>query len=167
MKRIPRQGWVLALCSVVSLAVAGGIAYATIPEEGVITACQGKPGGSLRVIDAASATCKPRETTLNWNVQGPAGPPAPAGAEGEQGLPGPQGPPGLSGRVVVQQSANSTGAALAECPPGKVVLGGGYSGAPDATFNGPAEALNAGQGWLVIGTAGASFTAYAICATVG
>ena len=63
-----------------ALALAGGVAYATIPDSnGVIQGCYGKSGGSLRVIDSAVAECKSNETPLAWNVQGP---------PGEQGDPG-------------------------------------------------------------------------------
>ena len=49
-----------------------------------------------------------------------------------------------------------------------MALGGGYNGAggANASFDGPADALGAGQGWLVIAGAVSALTAYAICATV-
>lgn len=44
---------------------------------------------------------------------------------------------------------------------------GRLAGGAGATFDGPADALGAGQGWLVIAPAGSTLTAYAVCATVG
>jgi hypothetical protein len=91
MSRLRRRGFVLFSASVMGLALAGGIAYATIPDsERVIHSCfkpsdATKPGGAaLSVIDSDSgATCKPGETALTFNQQGPPGP------QGPQGDPGP------------------------------------------------------------------------------
>ncbi len=64
-------------------------------------------------------------------VAGATGPQGPAGAPGATGSQGPQGVPGVSGRVVVTSSSAATlapgasGFALAACPPGKVIFGGG------------------------------------------
>jgi hypothetical protein len=78
----------------VGLVLAGGIAFATIPDpNGVIHACYTKSTGELRVIDASVTNCTKKQTSLNWNVQGPQGPP---GIEGRPGTPGIQGPPGPS-----------------------------------------------------------------------
>jgi hypothetical protein len=93
----------LVAVAIVGALVAGGIAYATIPDSnGVIHACyhvnpQGSVDGSgnLRVIDPSSANkdgsaCKKDEKTLDFNQTGPPGQP------GQQGAPGPQGPTGPS-----------------------------------------------------------------------
>ena len=76
---------VVALAIVGTLVVAGGIAYATIPDSsGVIHGCYQKNQGTLRVIDAGTAqTCSSSETALNWSQTGP---------QGAQGPPGPTGP---------------------------------------------------------------------------
>jgi hypothetical protein len=64
------------------MAVAAGVAYATIPDgEGAIHACYAKSGGALRVFDDSVTNCKASETSLAWNVVGPEGPPGPAGAD--------------------------------------------------------------------------------------
>ena len=91
--RITSQGsWRLraALLSglVLVAVVAGGIAWATIPENGVYTGCYLKSGGTLRVIDA-SQKCKTTETRITWNQQGQPGEPGQRGEQGEQGPPGP------------------------------------------------------------------------------
>ncbi len=175
MSRLVRRLLFVGSVLVVGGAVAG-IAFATIPSGGVISGCYGKSGGSLRVIDAASTSCKNNEISLDWNQQGPKGdkgdkgdPGAPGapGEPGQQGQQGEQGPPGLSGRVVVTAAYNtSSNAAIAACPQGKVVLGGGFNG-PGVTFSGPSEGLGVTDysGWIVLGDP--SDTAYAICATVG
>lgn len=48
-----------------------GIAYAAIPSGNTITACYGKPGDNLRVIDAATTNCKKNETQLTWSSGDP------------------------------------------------------------------------------------------------
>jgi hypothetical protein len=52
--------------------------------------------GSLRVV-AATAACKPTETSLDWNITGPQGPIGLTGARGPAGSTGPQGPIGPAG----------------------------------------------------------------------
>jgi hypothetical protein len=60
--------------------------------------------------------------------QGEAGP---VGPRGETGLSGPQGAPGIAGRVEARGSSGfnseSPKAAFANCPPGTVVIGTGFS----------------------------------------
>lgn len=86
---IGRNAFVLGV-----LALAAGIAYASIPDSsGTIYACYTKSGGALRVIDASVTNCKQGEQLLSWNVQGV---PGPQGPQGPQGPPGPQGEPGTS-----------------------------------------------------------------------
>jgi len=63
----------------------------------VIHGCYAKSGGTLRVIDAGVTSCKSSETSLDWNVQGPAGPAGPEGPAGAVGPAGPQGPAGPGG----------------------------------------------------------------------
>ena len=92
----------VAVVIVAALLVAGGIAYATIPDSsGVIHACyhvngQGAVDGSgtLRVIDPSStnkdgSACKHDEKALDFNQTGPQGT---QGPQGPQGQPGPTGP---------------------------------------------------------------------------
>lgn len=98
---------------IIVVALAGGVAYAAIPQGGVISACYGKATGDVRVIDAATAACRPGEVALSWNQQGvpgpqgavgPAGPAGPAGtdgADGADGAPGAAGQPGPAVDLVV------------------------------------------------------------------
>jgi hypothetical protein len=68
-----RRGRHVALGSVAVLAVlAGGVAYATIPDAGtgLIHGCYSNTTGALRVIDPAHSSCAAGETSLNWNQRG-------------------------------------------------------------------------------------------------
>ncbi len=97
-----RSRWTrLAVISVVLLAGAAGIAYATIPDaNNVYTACMVKNVGTVRLIDPSLpgssflSHCSSWEKQVSWNGQGAAGP---AGPQGPQGDTGPQGPQGLKG----------------------------------------------------------------------
>jgi hypothetical protein len=81
-----RRVWVIA-ASASALVTAVGVAYATIPDSnGVIHGCYAKNSGALRVIDTGQA-CTTKETGLNWDQTGPAGP---------QGSSGPAGPSGVT-----------------------------------------------------------------------
>jgi hypothetical protein len=113
-----------ALAVVAAVVVGGGVAGAAGPDAGgAITGCYDKSGGNLRVIDAAGS-CKPSETRIQWNEQGPAGaqgavgpagptgavgPAGPAGAKGETGPAGPTGAPGPQGEQGMAGPAGPTG----------------------------------------------------------
>jgi len=77
-----------ALGAAALLALAAGVAYATIPDgQGVIHACYKTNKGDLRVIDTGG--CAVGELPLSWNQigpQGPVGPQGPQGAPGETGV---------------------------------------------------------------------------------
>ena len=115
---------VIAACAL----ALGGVAYATIPDNGVISACYVKSGGNLRVIDATTSKCSSKETALNWNVQGA------AGEDGEDGQDGQDGAPGLSGYELVTAETTDIDPfegnrldVFAKCPAGKRFVGGGYA----------------------------------------
>jgi hypothetical protein len=85
-------------------AIAGGVAYATIPDAGnVYTACMLKGVGTVRLIDSSLppgsplSHCTSREAQISWNEVGPQGPPGSKGDTGSQGPVGPQGPKGDTG----------------------------------------------------------------------
>lgn len=84
-------------CAVAGLTLAGGLAWASIPDAGVIHGCYKNVSGDLRVVDSATSSCKNNETSLVWNQAGTPGPQGPAGPQGPQGPEGPQGPPGPAG----------------------------------------------------------------------
>lgn len=92
VERLRRSITILFLILSISLLVAGGlwvarVAYANIPDSGgVIHACYDAGNGTLRVIDTeAGETCRPQETALSWNQEGPQGPEGPSGPEGPPG----------------------------------------------------------------------------------
>ena len=104
MRKTFTKGRAAAAAVVGAIAVAG-VAYATIPTNGVISACYTKSGGNLRVIDSSTGSCSSKETSLAWNVQGvqgPAGATGAKGADGPAGPTGPAGPSGVSGYEVVR-----------------------------------------------------------------
>jgi hypothetical protein len=102
----PMKGKLALLIAVV--AIAGGIAFATIPDsEGVIHACYGQDG-SLRVIDDSTGKCRPHEKPLTWS----------------------QGTTGISGYVSLVSephpvAAHSRDEGSLNCPEGLNVLSGG------------------------------------------
>jgi hypothetical protein len=118
----------------VAVAARGGPLAATT----VIHACVDREG-DLRVV-APAATCRRRETALDWNVQGPVGPQGPAGPAGAPGAPGPagaagsQGPAGAAGHDGATGPAGSPGPAGADGPPGPLgpIGPAGSAGAPGA-----------------------------------
>jgi hypothetical protein len=90
-----RRGWRLVIVLGVMLALAGGIAYATIPGDGgIYNACMLKATGTLRLIDPSLPStnlmshCTSLETAISWNQKG---------QQGLTGLTGPQGPKGDTG----------------------------------------------------------------------
>src|SRR5215218_9200609 len=60
---IPTPARVVALLAL--FIAASGVAVATIPSNGTITACYAKSNGALRVIDTGQ-TCNSKETQLAW-----------------------------------------------------------------------------------------------------
>ena len=93
---VVRRAAVPALVSALVLLV--GVATGAIPgsSDGKISACYGKVGGIVRVIDLEKGEkCSTAlEKPLAWNVAGPAGRDGPQGPQGPQGVPGADaGPP--------------------------------------------------------------------------
>jgi Collagen triple helix repeat (20 copies) len=135
--------WLVPVATVLG-ATGVAVAGAAIPSgDGVISGCYSNTNGDLRVIDPSLDGCKASETPLPWNQTGPPGPIGPSGPQGEPGPTGPQGPPGPTGPTgppgafagievvttnftVPQSTLEFTYVATAECPPGTVVISGGY-----------------------------------------
>lgn len=191
--RMRRRSWIVVLAAVSTLAVATGIAFATIPNAGVINACYAKSGGALRVIDRSVTHCKAGETALDWDQRGqvgpqgpagpqgtagPAGPPGPAGQTGAAGAPSPEGPPGapgppgpaggVSGWEIISQieAIPPSGASFTlGCPAGKVVLSGGYAG--DVNMNVIISRPTSSSTWQLIAVNSSPFTlqieGYVVC----
>lgn len=86
---------------------------AQIPSDGVFYACvkldrSGDEGQLVRLV-SPDETCKPRETRVRWNVQGPVGPVGPQGPMGVPGAVGPRGPAGPQGAPGAQGAAGPQG----------------------------------------------------------
>jgi len=65
--RLTRTPFIAAAAAVLGLTIGGAVvAVAAIPnEDGQITACYVKPGGTLRIT--STGTCKKGETPLSWD----------------------------------------------------------------------------------------------------
>jgi hypothetical protein len=112
-----RRGLRLLTLSAGALALAGGVAYATIPDSGAVyTACMLKNVGTIRLIDPslpstnAQSHCTSLETKITWNQQGQPGPLGPQGPKGEAGAQGDSGPQGPKGDTGAQGDAGPQGA---------------------------------------------------------
>jgi hypothetical protein len=115
-------------CALVGAAVAGGVAWATIPDSGgVIHTCYSQSTGTWRPIDYPTARCKSGETLLEFNQKGvkgdtgPQGPPGPQGGKGDQG---PQGLQGLQGLQGIQGPKGDKGDTGPAGPPGPSGISG-------------------------------------------
>src|SRR3954449_6308728 len=91
--------------ALVAAAVAGGVAYATIPGDGTVyTACMLKNVGTIRLIDPSLPSgnlmshCTSLETPVSWNQKGPPGAAGLAGEAGAAGKDGIDGKPGADGK---------------------------------------------------------------------
>jgi hypothetical protein len=110
--------------------------------------------------------------------QGATGPAGPKGADGAPGAPGAVGAPGLSGREIVvaqsDQNSDEEKSALATCPDGKQVIGGGANVFPndvDDVLVRDAYPSSATGFYVEAQEVGAvadnwRIAAYAVCATV-
>ena len=107
-----RRHVIIAAAALTALGIAGGVAYATIPDAGgIIHGCYSK-NGDLRVIDTAAAkdgSCKQNETGLDWSQTGVAGPTGPTGATGATGATGPTGATGATGPTGATGATGATG----------------------------------------------------------
>lgn len=164
-----------------------GVVSAAIPNSStkVYVACMDRYG-KIRLIDhQAGARCLSSEKTLTWNQRGPTGLTGPMGSpgpSGEPGVEGPQGVPGVSGYEVVTVDDTmalnvASGTTTAECPTGKVPIGGGYDLSDLFAKNVNAKWENfvgasypSSSGWVVkwwhnMDTLIVNFRVYAICAS--
>jgi hypothetical protein len=130
----------VAILGLAGIALGAGVGASAVAwaDDGAptISACYSRNNGLLRIIGSGEE-CRPDETALEWNQQGPPGPQGPAGPQGPTGPVGPEGPAGPAGgladREIVTQdftvprsTLEFTYVVTAACPPGKLVTGGGY-----------------------------------------
>lgn len=104
---------VFAMVVGVSVSSVAAGAWAAIPDnDGTITGCVRDGDGGVRVIDyEAGERCRPSETKLPWNQQGPAGPASTRT---------------VGGNVVTLQPGQ-TASSTASCGPNEVATGSGYN----------------------------------------
>ena len=164
-----RRNSFLAIAVVAGLVLAGGVAYASIPDAGgVIHGCYLKAVGTLRVIDSPGQHClNGLETPLNWSqtgAEGPSGPTGPAGIAGYEEK--------VASDFFTLAPGDSQGIDVS-CPSGKKALGGGGLAAGahiSLTGTGPSGVNN--DRWFAVfanttgAVAGATVEVYAICANV-
>ena len=122
MNRITLPKWaMIALLVMVAMLVATTAVYA-----GTIMACV-NPAGQIRIIGPGDS-CRPQETSLEWNITGPEGLP---GADGSPGPPGPPGPPGLSNIEVVGEwgpnNSEDSKTHVVWCPLDMTAISGGFN----------------------------------------
>ena len=173
---------VALVASLVAGGAAFAGATGIVGADGKINGCYRSGGdqqGQLRLVSDADA-CRANEEAISWNQVGPQGLPGPQGPTGPQGAPGatgqqgpqgpegpqgPQGPQGqqgpaaLLGFQVVEASTQSQTSvfttAVAECPAGKRLIGGGFAilgAVGDAEGDGPRVLRNHkwnGESWIV------------------
>ena len=152
----------VAVLSVVLLGLAGGIAYATIPDSNhVYTACMLKATGTVRLIDTSlpnhdlRSHCTPWEEQISWNQQGQQGNAGLQGPKGDTGPQGPKGDTGAQGPQGIQGPQGDTGAAGAQGPKGdtgpmgpsglavgqKLIAGGTYGQTADPANEQPGDTV--------------------------
>ena len=124
--RLGRRSLVVGMLVAVAIAVAAGIAYASIPDaSGTYTACMLRSTGTIRLIDPSLppssllSHCTSLEAQITWNQTGPQGPRGPKGATGAQGPTGSQGPKGATGLEGAQGNRGPTGAEGSTGPTGE------------------------------------------------
>jgi Collagen triple helix repeat (20 copies) len=138
-----RRGRRLSVLVVAGLAVAGGVAYATIPSSGnVYTACVLKHIGTIRLIDptlppsSLMSHCTALETQVSWDQTGQPGPVGPQGPQGDTGAAGPAGPQGPAGNDGATGPPGPKGDTGATGPPGAPGSGGGVTAYGEVTSTG-------------------------------
>jgi hypothetical protein len=119
--------------AIVASALAGGVAWATIPGDGgVIQGCYTKVGGILRVIDTAKGErCLAIEQPISWNQKGLKGDP---GANGANGAPGAS--PTVSQLEPGDSNCPAGGAAITDAAGSTAYVCGGAKGADGQSFAG-------------------------------
>jgi hypothetical protein len=139
-RRAGRRTLIVVAVVTVGLALAAGIAYATIPDSnGVFTACKLNSTGTIRLIDPSLGSssllghCTSLETQISWNEKGQAGPQGLQGPKGDKGDPGVNGTNGKDG-VSVTSAAEPGGSNCA------------YGGSSFTAANGTTYACNGAPG---------------------
>ncbi len=147
------RGKRLALATVAIFGAAGGIAFASIPDDGtgVYHACLAK-NGKIRIIDPVTDQCKKNETEITFNQKGPQGIP---------GVPGQNGTNGVSPTVTQLPPGNTNcpagGAAITDAANSTAYVCSGRNGADGQPFSGTFTSPN-GQYSIAVTDAGVTIT---------
>jgi hypothetical protein len=108
-----------AVGGLIVAAMAGGVAWATIPDSGgIIHSCFSQATGTWRPIDYPTAKCKSGETQLDFNQKGVKGDTGPQGPQGIQGQPGKDGTNGVDGKDGVDGQDGAPGETGPQGPQG-------------------------------------------------
>ena len=89
-------GWVQGVVVATAAAMLFGGSAGAASYGQYITACVKKESELVRIISPGQH-CRPNETEMGWNQQGPTGTAGPQGVQGPQGAAGPQGAIGPAG----------------------------------------------------------------------
>jgi len=147
----------IVLLVVLAIAAGLGAVWAFAQDDNTIYACA-NPAGQLRAVDHLD-DCRPKETPLWWNIEGPEGPqgdpgsPGPTGPAGPTGPTGPTGPAGVLGFYTIREDRTlNAGGGIhwpAACDTGDVATGGGSRAPTTAPMTGHSypDPLNMWQ-WL-------------------
>lgn len=153
-----RRYWISLTVVLIILASMGAVAYATGSDPNTVYTCVDNTNGNARIVGAGlfaakQNSCRENETSVTYNIIGPAGPQGPKGDKGDkgdQGTAGPQGPQGVTGAtgpqgpqgtfstasVVVRISNIGAGGASVQCTAGERALGGGGTRYSDGVVHG-------------------------------
>ncbi|HEX8345801.1 MAG TPA: collagen-like protein [Actinoplanes sp.] len=134
---------ITALAGCLTFAVGGtGVSYAAAEASTLVHGCIDGRTGVLRILDGSEGKiCADTETPLNFNQEGPAGPPGP---KGDTGLPGPKGDTGPAGPKGDQGLPGLKGPKGDPGPQGQPGLPGapGVSGYQVVKASGPSSTAN-------------------------
>lgn len=146
----------VSILVVAIFALAGGIAYATIPDGGgTYTACVLKNVGTIRLIDPSAPStsllshCTALETQVTWNQQGQRGA---AGANGADGV-----SPTVTQLPPTDSHCAAGGAAITDASGSTAYVCSGRDGKDGKSFAGTFTSLN-GQFTLSVGDSGVQIT---------
>jgi hypothetical protein len=120
----------MALAAVAIFAIAGGVAYAAIPDAGtgLYHACMLKNVGTIRIIDPATQHCSATlETAIAFGAKGDQGPQGIPGTNGSNGSPGVS--PTVAQLAVPNNNCPAGGAAITDAAGNTAYVCNGQNGA--------------------------------------